>query len=280
VDWSPARASLAASASASAKAGIAAFIKFVLSVQVPASFTACLRSLTRDPPFLPRVTFSFSVAARGIFCCQVAISEHAAARQKQNNQAVEYSNTQTRDTAAMAAAHWTVRVRERAIEAKLPRCSATAAAHVASPMHVADAQGGRARAELVGLELFNASHGLSSAVRTMAAADLLAPRGAAADANPTAPRPSVTDIPDAHEFERSALDMLREARVHAEAACGTVEWCCDRVLAAYDPASPAWTASSPTTTTPPAMASWTRSISRRSPPRTSTRLVLITSVIR
>jgi hypothetical protein len=142
---------------------------------------------------------------------------------------------------AAAVAEWTVRVWERAIEAK-HHCDHArallrgAAAHLESPMHVADAQGGRARAELVGLELFNASHSLSSAVRVMAAADLHAPRGDAADPNPTAaPPPSVVvDIPDAHESERSALEMLREARVHAEAACGAVEWCCDRVLTAYD----------------------------------------------
>jgi hypothetical protein len=143
--------------------------------------------------------------------------------------------------AAAAAAEWTVRIRERAIEAKHHYDHARAllrgaAAHLESPMHVADAQGGHARAELVGLELFNASHSLSSAVIVMAAADLLAQRGTAADPNPTAaPPPSVVaDIPDAHESERSALDMLREGRVHAETACGAVEWCCDRVLAAYD----------------------------------------------
>nr|TKW13531.1 hypothetical protein SEVIR_5G107800v2 [Setaria viridis] len=139
----------------------------------------------------------------------------------------------------MAAAQWTVLVRERAIEAKhLCNHARTllrgAAEHLALPMHVADAQGGRARAELVGVELFNANHGLSSAVGMMAAADLLAPRGAAADPNPTVPLPSDVDIPDAHESELSALGMLREARVYAEAAHGAVEWCFDRLLTAYD----------------------------------------------
>ncbi|RLN22083.1 hypothetical protein C2845_PM07G01140 [Panicum miliaceum] len=121
-----------------------------------------------------------------------------------------------------AEAPWTERVRERAVEAE-GLCDHArgmlrgAAAHLALPMDVADAQGGRPRAELVAAELFSANIGFASAA-----------------AGPTAPLPSVDDIPMDHAFERSALGMLREARVYAEGAYDTVGSCCDRLLTAYN----------------------------------------------
>ncbi|PAN32340.1 hypothetical protein PAHAL_5G479700 [Panicum hallii] len=136
-----------------------------------------------------------------------------------------------------AEAPWTGRVRERAFEAE-GLCDHArgmlcgAAAHLELLMDVADAQGGRSRAELVAVELFSANIGFASAAATMAAAELLARRRAAT--GPTAPLPSVDDIPMDHAFERSALGMLQEARVYAEGAYDTVGSCCDRLLTAYN----------------------------------------------
>lgn len=140
---------------------------------------------------------------------------------------------------AAPAPPWPMRVRERAIEAE-DLCDQSrgmlraAVEHLASPMHVADAEDddGRARAGLVGVNLLTANIGLASAAASLAAAELLALRGAAAD--PRVPLPSVADIPDAHETERRALGMLREARVYAEGAYDVVGWCSDRLLSAYN----------------------------------------------
>ncbi|CAL4977970.1 unnamed protein product [Urochloa decumbens] len=108
---------------------------------------------------------------------------------------------------ATAAAPGTERVRERAVEAK-HLCNHArgllrgAAAHLALPMRVADAPGGRARAQQAGIELFSATRGLASAAVAMAAAaGFLAQRDAAA--NPTSPLLSVAEIPEADESERS-----------------------------------------------------------------------------
>ncbi|KAG2586905.1 hypothetical protein PVAP13_5NG091200 [Panicum virgatum] len=138
-----------------------------------------------------------------------------------------------------AASPWTDRVRERAVEAESFCDQASgmlrgAVAHLALPMDVADAQVGRARGDLVAVQLLTANIGFASAAAAMAAAELLARRGAAA--GPTAPLPSVADIPDDHASERRALGMLREARVYAEGAYeyDTVVLCCDRLMTAYN----------------------------------------------
>ncbi|CAO2161093.1 unnamed protein product [Urochloa humidicola] len=64
--------------------------------------------------------------------------------------------------------------------------------------------------------------------------DPRAPCLRAAAADPAAPLRSVADIPDAHGSERSAVGMLREAKVYAEGAYDTVGWSLDRLLAAYN----------------------------------------------
>ncbi|CAL4977923.1 unnamed protein product [Urochloa decumbens] len=135
-----------------------------------------------------------------------------------------------------AAVPCTVRLRERATAAEESSERAhgllrTAAASLALPMHIDDAPGARARAEHAGVELTEACRALASAATTAAAAEILALRGAAAD--PAAPLHSVADIPDAHESERSAVGMLREAKVYAEGAYDTVGWSLDRLLVAH-----------------------------------------------
>nr|CAB3472054.1 unnamed protein product [Digitaria exilis] len=136
---------------------------------------------------------------------------------------------------AAPAPPWPIRVRERVIEAEA-LCDESrgmlraAVERLASPMPQDD--DGRARAGLIGVELLAANIGLASAAASLAAAEVLALRGAAAD--PTDPLPSVADIPDAHEIERRALGMLRRAMVYAEAAYDVVGWCCDRLLTAYN----------------------------------------------
>ncbi|CAL4965319.1 unnamed protein product [Urochloa decumbens] len=108
---------------------------------------------------------------------------------------------------AATAAPGTAQVRDRAVEAKRLCDHARgllrgAAAHLSLLMRVADARGGRAQAENAGVELFNATRGLAYAAEAMvAAAGLLAQRGAAAD--PTAPLSPVAEIPDADEPDRS-----------------------------------------------------------------------------
>ncbi|OEL12725.1 hypothetical protein BAE44_0026260 [Dichanthelium oligosanthes] len=136
----------------------------------------------------------------------------------------------------MAAAPWTERVRERAVEAKAQLDHAGglirgALAHLALPMHVADAdeEGRRARAEVVAATLFDASTGLACAGATMEAARILALRGASP--TPTAPLPSVDDIP---EPQRSALGMLQQATVYAKGAYDNVRRCSNRLLTAYN----------------------------------------------
>ncbi|CAO2185738.1 unnamed protein product [Urochloa humidicola] len=79
-----------------------------------------------------------------------------------------------------------------------------------------------ARADLLVGALTEACRALASAAATAAAAETLALRPASA--GPADPLPSVADIPDAHEPERSAVGMLREGRVYAEGAYDTVGW--------------------------------------------------------
>jgi hypothetical protein len=134
----------------------------------------------------------------------------------------------------MAAAPWVVHVRVRALGAE-DRCDRArsllrgAVPLLASPMHVADAAGAQARSQQVIAALSEAGTALTFAAVTTEAAETHALHGAAAD--PTAPLPSVADIPDAHQDVRSALGMLREAKVYAKRANDSVEWCCNRLLA-------------------------------------------------
>ncbi|CAN6199715.1 unnamed protein product [Urochloa humidicola] len=58
------------------------------------------------------------------------------------------------------------------------------------------------------------------------------PRAPRRSGRPGDPARSVADIPDAHGSERSAVGMLREAKVYAEGAYDTVGWSLDRLLAA------------------------------------------------
>ncbi|CAO2199046.1 unnamed protein product [Urochloa humidicola] len=136
-----------------------------------------------------------------------------------------------------AAAPWTARVRERATAAEeRSECAhgllRKAAPVLAWPVRIDDAPRWRARANLVVVALTEACRALASAAAAAAAAETLALRAAAAD--PAAPLRSVADIPDAHGSERSAVGMLREAKVYAEGAYDTVGWSLDRLLAAYN----------------------------------------------
>ena len=131
-----------------------------------------------------------------------------------------------------AAAPWVARVREQAVEAR-DRCVraaellAAAAAGLVSPMHIADAEVGRTRSLLVRGAVAVASAELAFAASAMEAAELLARRGAAI--NPTAPLPSVDDIPHGYRYVAHALRLLQTARVCAGDACDALVRCCERL---------------------------------------------------
>jgi hypothetical protein len=82
--------------------------------------------------------------------------------------------------------------------------------------------------------------------------------GAATD--PTAPLPSVADIPDTHQAVRSALGMLREASVYGKGAYDAIWWCCNRLMAANN-LHPGLPPVSTTSATAPTVTSWSRRIS-------------------
>jgi hypothetical protein len=137
----------------------------------------------------------------------------------------------------MAAAPWTVRVRERAVEAERRSRQASSRLDIDAraieshhPMQIADVPRARSNAWFVLLSLCDVGGDVAVTAATAKAAELLALRGAAAD--PTAPLPSVADIPEAHLRERVAVSWLRQARERAEAAYDNVGWCCERLLTA------------------------------------------------
>ncbi|RCV24749.1 hypothetical protein SETIT_5G111100v2 [Setaria italica] len=134
-----------------------------------------------------------------------------------------------------AAAPWTVRFRVRALEAE-GRCDEArwllrgAVALLELPMHVTDAPATRAQSQHVVAALSDAGSGLATAAATTAAAEFLALRAAAAD--PTAPLPSVADIPDAHQAEPKRSGHALGSQGLRRGCIRHVGWCCDRLLAA------------------------------------------------
>ncbi|XP_062196661.1 uncharacterized protein LOC133899650 [Phragmites australis] len=128
----------------------------------------------------------------------------------------------------MALEAWRVLVRDRVVEAA-NRCGRASGlltdtlGDLASPMHTADAWGGRFRSQLVDEVLTDASRELAIAASVMAAAELIALRGGAA--TPTAPLHSIDDVRDDEPDLRFALAQLQIARVRAEDACDSVELC-------------------------------------------------------
>ncbi|RCV06824.1 hypothetical protein SETIT_1G194800v2 [Setaria italica] len=112
-------------------------------------------------------------------------------------------------------APWTVRVRERALEAG-GRCDHArgllrgAVALLALPMHIADAPAGRARDELVIAALLDAGSGLAFAAAMTAVAELLALRGAAAD--PKCTRKNAMRAPTQRPPRAAAVGMHRLSR--------------------------------------------------------------------
>ncbi|TVU21747.1 hypothetical protein EJB05_31404, partial [Eragrostis curvula] len=130
----------------------------------------------------------------------------------------------------MAAAEpWKEVLRQRARVAE--DCCANAhgrlvgvAALLASPAHVAGAQGWRQQRPRVESDL-------AFAAAEMAACEIFALSAGAVD--PTNPLPSIDYLPDAHHSVRLALGMLQSAKICAHDACDSLERCCCRVQMAY-----------------------------------------------
>ncbi|WVZ72370.1 hypothetical protein U9M48_020841 [Paspalum notatum var. saurae] len=140
--------------------------------------------------------------------------------------------------ATTVAAPWPVLVRERLVVAQ-DRCDwarrmlAVVVTGLRLPV-VADEHAWaewRVRVRHLYLVLIGTTDDLAYTGITMRAAELLALRGAAP--SPTAPLPSVDDIPDAHASVRGALRWLGHARTCAEDAHDAAHRCLERLGAIY-----------------------------------------------
>ncbi|KAJ1282522.1 hypothetical protein BS78_03G058900 [Paspalum vaginatum] len=139
---------------------------------------------------------------------------------------------------ATVAAPWPMLVRSRVVEAQV-RCDwarrtlAVVVTGLGLPV-VADEHAWaawRVRVRHLYQVLIGTITDLAYTANMMRAAELLALRGAAP--SPTAPLPSVDDIPDAHASVRGALGWLRPARAYAKNAHDAVHRCVERLDTIY-----------------------------------------------
>ncbi|KAK3160395.1 hypothetical protein QOZ80_1BG0058930 [Eleusine coracana subsp. coracana] len=105
---------------------------------------------------------------------------------------------------------------------------ADAAARLAPPLLVADAEYARVQVELVANVLTEAGTALASAAASMAAVEIFALRCCAP--SPAAPLRSIDHLPATYDDTvRFALTLLRIAKLFAEHASDCVAWCCGRL---------------------------------------------------